>query len=104
MTIASAKMSWNQLPQAMPPSRPKPLILVMIVITRLVIVAQSMKIIGKMNILLFLPTLPSHAATAMRARPARSWLAAPNRPQIWLRDRPPRTQPTTTMNSVPVSG
>ena len=75
-----------------------------IFMTREVRVAQSMKIIGMMNILLFLPTSPSQVATAIRARPASSWLAAPNRPQIWLRDMPPSTQPTMTMNRVPKSG
>ncbi len=37
--------------------------------------------IGTKNILLFLPMLPSHAATASIAIPARGWFAAPNTPR-----------------------
>ena len=101
--IAAAKNSWNQSPHAAVPA-PIALHLLITVITRLVRVAASMNTIGKKNILLFLPTSPSHAATAIRAIPASSWFAAPNRPQIWLKDRPPRIQPISTMDTVPNRG
>ena len=81
MMSATAKMSWNQMVQSAPPAMTE-LILWVAVMTREVRVAIIMKTMGMKNILLLLPMLPSQQATAMRARPARSWLAAPNRAQM----------------------
>ena len=67
----------------------------MIVKQRAVMVAQSMKTIGKKNILLLRPILPSQVQTASIATPASSWLAEPNTLQIWLRPMKPMPQPMT---------
>ena len=55
---------------------------------------------GKRNILLFFPALPSHAATARRPMAARSWLAAPKSPQILANPPMPREMPRITVMMV----
>ncbi len=101
-TRAMLQMVWNQVPQSAPaailPKFPK------MVKQSATIVAQSMKTIGKKNILLFLPILPSHVQTASIATPASSWLAEPNTLQIWLRPMKPMPQPMMTMISVETIG
>lgn len=63
-------------------------------------VTRSMKLMGKRNILLFFPALPSHAATARRPMAARSWLAAPKSPQILANPPMPREMPRMTVRIV----
>ena len=77
-TRAMDQMVWNQVPQsaAPPPILPK---LVMMVKQRAVMVATSMNTIGKKNILLLRPILPSQVQTASIATPASSWLAERSR-------------------------